>query len=250
MQEDFDPDYFNSLPLELQRQIITERSDLTLAFSGVNADYNELLERPIYNLCDKPISDHELLHIIDYQPTRGNLHKKYLKYNKNGIGQVGNLLVLISEHPILGHHTIMIEVIVDHRVKIQEIPLGLHDQKLAFYKTSNHDFLTLHNVWSNRLSCMKMNPAYAKEKVLKRFDEQQQLYENFMAKDRRIDFSYQNMIITVYCVLIVHKYVFNIIDKSKLTKLNDIYANIKEIKEDIDYLHTAIRQKLVDYGMD
>ncbi len=241
----FDTEMFNDLPLELQRQIINEQPKLLLSFSGANKDYNELLERPIYNLCDQEVNRNEMNKIMDYQPIHGGLHKKYLKYTNHNITQVGNLMVIFQKHPMLGNHTIMIEVVLNaHELKIQEIPTSLHDEKLAFYQTNNHDLLTFYNIWSNRLNCMKMDQAYAKNRIINQFNNQRQLYENFIRKDKKVDFNYKNIITTVYCSLIVNKYVFNIMDPSNITKLKDM--NIEEIKKDIDYLHHTIYQKLLD----
>lgn len=233
--ETFNPDMFLELPLELQNHIITQKSNLIKTFSRVNQDYHQVFERPLYNLCDQPINKHEYYYITDFQPIRGKIYKKYL--NK----KISNLIVIDQKHLLNGNTSMMIEVLLDTQgVVIQEIPSALHEQKINFYEDVEYDLLSLYHLWLNRLSCMKMDADYAKKRIINILDNKEQMY--YKNKNKKIDFAYKNFIVTLYCNLIMNKYIFNIIDESKITKLNDL--NIDDIKNDIEYLFEEIRKQL------
>ena len=234
--EELDYDLFLDLPLEIQQQIILERPDLLRMFSRVTNDYHELLERPmVEEFCNQPISEHELLYIEDFQPIRGLLYKKYIGKNIN------HLLVIDQENLINGKTTTMIEMIVSHTIHIQTIPPQLHQAKKEYYDDAHgfYDYLSLYNTWTNRLNCMK-DSNYAKNRTFTRLDNQEEIYnEN---KNRKMNLAYKNFICSIYINLIMNKYVFNIIDPSKITKLMEIETNIDDIKHDIEYLFKTLRE--------
>lgn len=241
---DLDPDLFNVLPYELQQQIITEQPNLMTLFSRINNDYNELLERPIYHqLCNKAINKHEFNYINDFQPIVGSVYKKYLNYNHNQITKIGNLVV-ITQNNLVGSSHKMIEVILNlNTITIKEIPSQLYEEKFKFYGQGNKDLLSLYNVYTRRLNCIKMNPHYAKTQIMAIFNKQRDIYKTL--KDKKINFAYKSLMITIYCNMIMHKYIFNIIDQSNIIKLTDIEHHMDDIINDIDYMQEAIYKKLL-----
>ena len=236
LEEYFDTDLFLDLPLEIQQQVILERPDLLKMFSRVNYDYHELLERSMVNeFCNQPISEHEFLYIEDFQPIRGTLYKKFIGKNVN------NLLIIDQSNLINGKKTTMIEIIVDDPIHIQTIPPQLHQAKKEYYHDDLvfYDYLSLYNIWTNRINCMK-DSNYAKSRTLSRLDNQEKVYA--VNKNRKMNLDYKNFISCIYISLIMNKYIFNIIDPSKITKLMDIEANIDDIKHDIEYLFKTLRE--------
>lgn len=240
MQADDDYELFLDLPLEIQHQIITKRSDLLQNFSRVNLDYNESLKRAMFHQCNKPINQHENYFLN--QPLRGTIHKKYLN-RRNGEIIYGNLIVIHQENLVVGKTSTVVEVVLTDHVIIQEIPPQGQEQKIEFYKYTEQDYLSLYHIWQNRLSCMQMDPGYAKKRIIDVIDKQFNHYNKM--KDNKIDFGYKNFIITIYCTLIMNKYIFNIMDKSKITKLTDIEHNIDDIKDDIENMFEEIRNRLI-----
>ena len=243
-EEYFDPDLFLDLPLEIQKEIIVQNPNLMRTFSRVHPHYNELLERKMVDqFCDEPFKEHEYHYINDFQPIRGTIHKKYLKHDGNSkASKIGYLIVIDQENLIVGKTITMVEIILENEIQIQAIPSQGHAAKLEFYKYNGKDYLSSYNMWTNRLNCMKMNPNYAKQKIINMLDKQEEVYKKY--KDIKINFDYKNFIITIYCTVVLNKYIFNIIDQSKLSKLTNINHHIDDIKNDIEYLFKEIRNRL------
>jgi hypothetical protein len=251
MEEELNPEFFSSLPSELQETIINQRPELTRAFFQVNPQYEALMSQTMLTqFCNQSITEDEQTYIAEFQPNRGYIYHKYLNQDNNGhVTKIGTLIILIEESPIAARrNSTVIEITLDNiqGIRIQEISPNLQHQRFQFYQGSfNQDLLSLYNLWTNRLNCMRIDPNYAKNRALDILDRQQEIYDKYISTTNNITFGYKNLIISVYSTLIMNKYIFNILGRSKLNKLINIDANINDIKHDISYLFEAIRNRIL-----
>jgi hypothetical protein len=201
-------------------------------------------------ICNQAITPNERTYINIFQPIRGNMYQRYIGRDNNGfIAKIRYLIVLIEKSLESVFDNITISEItfdINQGVRIVSIPSQNYQQLIQLYqdKFSSIDMLSIYNILANRLNCMNIDPNYAKNRTLTQLDTYQRLYNEFITTNNVIDLLYKNEIILTYCMLIMHKYIFNIFDGSKLTKLTDIETNIDEIKHDIDYLFKTIRNRI------
>jgi hypothetical protein len=236
---------FMNLPPEMQERVIAQQSELIQIFSQVNPTYQTLLNKQMLDqVCLQPFTRNETTEIHEFQPIDGILYHKSIQSNV----KVSYLIVihekLLSSEVVNMHY--MNIVINNNGVYI----IPIQDDLVMYYlqqfenTSSEFDLLSLHNLLANRLSCMQINPNFAKNYTLERLNIHQEEYNKFV--NDIIDFEYKNKIVKTYTFLIMHKQIFNIFDKSKLSKLTNIIANIQSIKQDIGYLFEVIRKKILN----
>lgn len=253
MEEPFNPELFLSLPPEMQERVIAERPELIRVFSQVNPEYETLLEQQYINqLCNSPFFHNEIDYVTNRQPIWGIMYIKDLRTDENENPTTGFLIVLNVRNLILENvFPIGVEIILDStegvlitqlsNINFQEIWQVYNDGQIQH----SYNLLTRFNILANRLSCMQINPNHAKNNTLSTLNRFLNSYNEFMDMHNNIDFEYRDYIIGMYAYLIMNKYIFNILDNSKLTKLTNIDENIDDIKHDIEYLFEAIRSKIM-----
>lgn len=252
MENTFNPELFLALAPEMQERVIAQNPELIRIFSQVNPEYGALLEQQyIKQLCNKSLTQYESDNVIKNQPNSGSVFKVYSRLDRNGLyTRVSYLIALFQRNLISERDNItLIEIISDsiEGVVVREIPPNHHEEFKQFYPSppESVDLLSLYNIWNNRLNCVQLNPNYAKHLTLAELDIYRSFYNEFINTDDNIDLSYKDSVIKIYCILIMNKYVFNILDNSRITKLTNIEANINDIKHDITYLFEALQNKIL-----
>jgi hypothetical protein len=229
-------DSFLSLPFEIQERVISQRSDLILIFSQVNTEYYSLLKHRYYNYYgNRSLSVNGIN--TDLHPTIGIIYAKYLDCDENNCPTRLGLLITIFEKNKIPRS---IQIVIDNvnGVKIHRIKNKYVFKHMEYLTEFETDLLLTYNLYLKRLSCMTINPNYAKNKCLEILNKQLENYNKII--DKEIDFEYKCYIIYIYSYAIVNKFIFGISDNSKLRKLRNIEGNIEDIKHDIEYIFNTV----------
>lgn len=236
MQE-FNPQSFVSLPLEMQEGIIAQRPDLIRNFSQVNPEYDVLLQHQyLTQVCERPVYRNELDQVMNKLPVLASLNKKEFQ---NGFGYV--LYVGRTIKPFGDMD--MMEVTVNDNQDVNVNRLNHQEYYERYFHTqSENDLLLQYYIWTNRLKCINQNSNYAKTRTLSKLEEHWNSYNSFLSQD--LNLTYYNHIIHMYMYMFMNKIVFNIPDSSDLMKLENIPQNIDDIKHDIQYLYQTIKQRI------
>jgi hypothetical protein len=241
--EEFNPELFQSLPLEMQEQIIIQRPELLRSFSQTNSEYGDLLERSYFNqICNMRTKGHESRYIMNKLPTKITLHQHRMN-QENGIVTAVGYVISISQLSIIQNHPKFIEIISDN-IQGVEIRPNARNIITNYRGSLIKDLWQYYNIWANRLNCMRIDPNYAKDRTLAKLNEFWGPYNNFINTHDNIDFQYKNQIIFTYLYMFMNKFAFNILDNSDLTKLIDIERNIDDIMNDIQYLYETIIHRI------
>jgi hypothetical protein len=230
----------------MQERVLAQRPELIRTFSQVNPEYSGLLEHEYLDqVCNRSISTPEIIHVARTLPTKITLTQHNLRQENGLITKIG-FVMSINQKILQRNNGTYIEIIIDtiHGIGIREITFTQFQQ---YYQgaMSEKDLLTFYSIWVNRLSCIQINPDYAKNRTLNKLNQYWDMYNNFLNTHDKIDFQYKAQIIWTYMYMYMGKYVFNIMDNSNLTKLSNIDQNLDDIKNDIRYLYQAIRQRIL-----
>jgi hypothetical protein len=224
--EEINPELFLALPLEMQERIISQSHDLIRIFAQVNHEYESLLEHQYFkNFATKPLILKELNQYIanKEQPITGHLFINPGKSYLLNIIQTDLLNLCIDLKSVLIESD-------ENIINIQRIPPNLVYQFKHSHPRSYLDLLSIYNIVNNRLKCVRINPKHAQHYTLS-------ILNNY----RNPEFD----IIELYSYLIMNKYVFNIKDNSKISKLEDLNQNMDEIRKDIKYLLREIENRIM-----
>lgn len=215
MEEEFNPELSLALSPEKQKEIIAKQ------------------------VCNQVISIYEIDYIDKVQPNRGLIFKAYSRPNEKGLYNRVNYLITLFQRSLEFEqdNTTFVEVIFDviEGVRVNEIS---QEEARNFYPEipETNDLLSLYNIWSNRLNCIRIDPNFAKDLTLNELKIYQNTYNEFKNKDD---------LVRIYSILIMNKYTFNIVDNSKITKLLNIKENIDDIKHDIEYLFESLQKRIL-----
>jgi hypothetical protein len=245
MEEEFDPELFLSLAPEIQERILVQNPDLIRIFSQVNSQYETLLKRKYFNIiCSEGISVDEVYNAIGYkQPIMG----LYYRDENDDFTTSNHLLLIRQVDPLMQDVTSTIIEILFNNVtdviinQITRDDVNYYDNDMLI----TEDLLSSYNTYTHRLSCMKINPNYAKNVILSRLDKAIEYYNKRIHDSSNIDSEYKYRIIDLYMDLIMNKYAFNILDNSNLMKLQNIEQNVDDIKHDIEYLLQELRKRII-----
>lgn len=167
--------FFKELPPEVQSKIL--RSDTLLKPTSLRinkAIYNESIHQMYHDECDRKITLKEVKHYKkNYKPLLlGEFYFdktnkwKYIAYIYH-IDRIIEPFILV--HPIeeQAGEIVVGKVDIDY---VRHYYNTMSEQNRL--KPIGYDLLTMYHIYSDRISCMNINPNYAKEKVLNYFDDQ------------------------------------------------------------------------------
>lgn len=246
---------FISLALELQEMIISQDRDVLRMFFQVNKTYKYLLEKEyLKQVGDTKITSDEwesvrilqpysaILYVKEeYQsPPKYLLHMRYTYFYP--VSTVAELIYTIE-----GVNFIFFEE-------------GYSDI-LNDYINNSHiaasDTLSYYNANKNRLSCMAIDPCYAKQKCLDDLNEELEIYITIQdkydkyktecVKNDQFEDEYKNVIIYIYLRLFIDKLSFNIMCGSgSISNLENMNTDddVENIVRDIQEMFNIIINKV------
>ena len=218
------------LPREIHEKIVSQRPGLIRTFSETNNGYNQLLKREYNeNLCNLPFTRNESSKIAEYNEVTATAYRQE------------KLFLLIINFPFLSmskDNPYVIEFGYYDQQLVYQIPQSSLHRVKQRYKDSVEipDFLQSYNIWSNRLSCVNLDPNYAKRKTL---DLLHSYKNNYVNPDVGIDV---NKIVTTYLFLVGNAIVFNIAGYS----LDNLQISKGGILNDIEYLFNELENKILE----
>jgi hypothetical protein len=166
---------FKELPVEIQSKILRSDRLLKPASLRINKSiYNESISQMYHDEGNREITLKEVKHYKkNYKPLLlgkfyfDKINKwRYIAYIYNDYQIIEPFIVV---HPI-GQETgelVVGKVNIDYVRHYYNTMLEKNRRKPIGY-----DLLTMYYIYSNRISCMNINPNYAKEKVLSYFDDE------------------------------------------------------------------------------
>lgn len=245
-----DVDRFNELPLELKEYIITQNPQLIPIFFQSNKEYNELLRLDfLRNICQQSISTIERAHVFDTQKITG------MRFRNININQSSPDLFMVT-----GYMMIRLDILdlIQGEGDILAVSIEFNDSNgVNLYNLSNDingilernaneqlDLLTYFTIMSNRLSCMRIKPDFAKSQTLTMLDNYETYYNQIKNEDAT-NLKIKIDLIDVYTYLFMNSYVFNVSTNTQMSVLENILDNIDDIKRDIGHMFTELRQKIM-----
>lgn len=224
-----DPDRFNELPYELQEHIISQRPELIRTFYQTNPDYNSLLVHDLSKIvCNKPISEKEYEEAEFKQLTTANLyHGLYSTHN----------FILILEIQVKNIFNDKIKIL--NAVKYKNGSVEFSDTIDGNYEefSSVTDSLLNYTILKNRLSCIRLNPNYAKDSTIENLNDILDVYQNsYETQDEMHTFYLFNL----YMMCVMNTYVYNIPYNFDITLLENASGNLSLIRQQINEMHTLI----------
>jgi len=245
---------FISLALELQEMIISQDHNVLRSFFQVNKTYKYLLEKEyLKQFGDTNITNDEWESVRTLQPYSAILYVKEELYSPPEY-----LLHMRHTHLYSG------STVMELAYTIEGVSFNFFEEGyrgiLNDYIENSHiaasDTLTYYNTNKNRLSCMAIDPCYAKQKCLNDLNEEldkyvtiQDKYDKYKTegvKDDRFEDEYKNDIIYIYLRLLIDRFSFNIMCGSNVRKLGSMNTDedLEDIVKDVQEMFNLIINKV------
>ena len=234
MENTFDPERFTDLPFELQEYIIAQRPELIQTFSRVDPVYSGLLEHDLMEqICNRDVSQKE--------SDKADISQRITGYLYQNVISDDNILFVLDIY-IKGFFNQPTNIL--NVVQYTNEGVYLSDGIEGDYQSNPiHDSLLMrHSILKNRLNCMKINPNFAKDAVLKVFNTE---VESFRSDFKYNDTNTYPYIIKYYLTFLLDVYTFNILIDLNILLLQDIPNNIDTIIHDIDTMIDLIRKAIL-----
>lgn len=230
---------FNELPPEIKEHIIRQRPKLILAFSLVNKELHQLCESLyLKKVGRRSIRSHEIAKYRETNPLIFGSHNHV--YNSMTAGEVNASVCIrrpgyVSFHENYNYWHINVKMEFDSR----SLSFSTHYDNVSNVINDMflYDYMTQYHILSKRLSCVRLNPTYAKDYILRYFDR----WYQSCTDDAEDKMSY-------YLIMWINANVFHITPPPKEIfnlKFISIDEMLKVADEETERLHTAIRKAIM-----
>lgn len=224
---------FNSLPPELREKIISNNPELILPFYQANIEYNRLMANNVYKqICEKEETlTGEEIHNAQSQQMLYTM----LSIQPTTVGaSIFALEMVVKAASVEFNIPLVVIRVTSTNTQFINLPDNFIRDPESF------DILTIYNITSNRLNCMRINPNYAKISV--REEVQTELIEFNKSINRRspTDPSFNFNLVGIYLRLLMNIYVLNIPLIINIQALEDIPNNLNIIIQDIINMHNVL----------
>lgn len=157
---------FNDLPPEIKENIICQRPKLIPAFSLVNQELHHLSSRLyLEKVCKRSLRNHEIRAYIRTNPMRFGTHVHSYHSMTSGQAIANVYRRRFREDNIV--------VMMNFKKSSLSFRKYYHDDIPSYNSLDNvfeYDYLMQYHILSKRLSCVRLNPSYAKDYILHYLD--------------------------------------------------------------------------------
>ena len=201
---------FNSLPLDMQKKILSEDKDVLVRSLPTSKKFSQMLLQSVIDLCERPIGFAELTNYLN----TSNSKKSAVYFLPNKISLSIEAYIYFN---VLPNHTVKNVIDTQHAERISrgtkqyrviyQLPFSVESMSMTkdiehhFMNTDNIfdiDLLTYYKILKNRLGCVTANPEYAKSKTIDKL--------NKIVNSMNFGINKLNL----YVYLISYKWIFNI----------------------------------------
>ena len=143
---------FSDLPPELQQQILNKNAETIRLGSHLNKNIAQLMEQEYFQqFCSQPLSNKEIMKSLDRAVSRN-----FLYFTVRTTGSTTGSTIRVNQIPRSAKER------QEYSVLMEFVTMNIDIDGVDVY--------TEYKAYSNRLSCTKIMPDYAKSKVLSTID--------------------------------------------------------------------------------